>query len=257
MALYPFNDPLPEYKPARPDPRDYPLPPDPPDWLKPYLPPSPPPIQLDPPYDPPPPFWQPVPPDNRTDGGAPFAANHPAPLRALDPLVVDLNGNGVNLTNVQDSAAYFDYGGTGFAAHTGWITPTEGILINDIHPDTNAVTADELLGAYSGDGFADLAALDSNGDGKIDANDAAFASLRVWRDANGNGVGDTGELITLAVAGITAINLNAQSARQNINGNVVTGTSTFVRADGTTATIAEVQFSTDSLYTQFTPPPGF
>src|SRR5262249_53132752 len=143
------------------------------------------------------------------------------------------------------------------AAHTGWITPTEGILINDIHPDTNAVTADELLGAYSGDGFADLAALDSNGDGKIDANDAAFASLRVWRDANGNGVGDTGELITLAVAGITAINLNAQSARQNINGNVVTGTSTFVRADGTTATIAEVQFSTDSLYTQFTPPPGF
>ena len=62
MALYPPNDPLPEYKPARQDPRDNPLPPEPPDWLKPYLPPSPPPIELDPPYDPPPPFWQPVPP---------------------------------------------------------------------------------------------------------------------------------------------------------------------------------------------------
>ena len=70
-------------------------------------------------------------------------------------------------------------------------------LINDIHPGTNAVTADEVLGANSGDGFADLAALDSNGDGGIDANDAAFANLRLWVDANGccNDIGLIGDAL--------------------------------------------------------------
>src|SRR5262245_57446063 len=81
MALYPPNNPQPPSKP----PPDRPPPPDwIPDWLKPFVPPPPPPIELDPPYDPPRPFWEPAPPDNRTEGGAPFPANHPAPLRAFD-----------------------------------------------------------------------------------------------------------------------------------------------------------------------------
>ena len=37
----------------------------------------------------------------------------------------------------------------------------------------------------------------------------------------------------------------------------ITETGTAVRADGTAATIAEVDFSTESLYTRFTPPSGF
>lgn len=83
MALYPPNNPQPPSKPPRIDPRDRP-PGWIPDWLKPFVPPPPPPIELDPPYDPPRPFWEPAAPDNRTEGGTPFAANHPAPLRAFD-----------------------------------------------------------------------------------------------------------------------------------------------------------------------------
>ena len=81
MALYPPNNPQPPSKapPDRPPPPDWI-----PDWLKPFVPPPPPPIELDPPYDPPRPFWEPAAPDNRTEGGAPFAANHPPPLRAFD-----------------------------------------------------------------------------------------------------------------------------------------------------------------------------
>jgi hypothetical protein len=37
----------------------------------------------------------------------------------------------------------------------------------------------------------------------INASDAIFSQLRVWQDANQNGVGDAGELKTLAEAGIT------------------------------------------------------
>ena len=164
------------------------------------------------------------------------------PLRKRDPLVVDVAGSGIQLTNVRQSNAYFDYGGTGFAERTGWITPTEGILINGTGRDLNSVTADELFGAASGNGFTDLAQLDTNGDGRIDASDAGFANLAIWQDSNGNGIADPGELISLTVAGITAINLNPQQSSQSINGNVVTETSTFIRADGTTSTIAEVNF---------------
>src|SRR5690606_19466085 len=38
----------------------------------------------------------------------------------------------------------------------------------------------ELFGARTGDGFAELAAYDTDGNGWIDENDAAFADLRVW-----------------------------------------------------------------------------
>lgn len=59
-----------------------------PDWLKPFIPPRRPPIELDPLYDPPRPFWEPAPPDNRTEAGSPFAANHPASLRAFDQFLM-------------------------------------------------------------------------------------------------------------------------------------------------------------------------
>ena len=40
------------------------------------------------------------------------------------------------------------------------------------------------LGSATQDGFEVLETLDTNHDGKIDASDADFASLRVWQDAN-------------------------------------------------------------------------
>ena len=83
----------------------------------------------------------------------------------------------------------------------------------------------------SGNAFADLRAYDGNGDGKINASDAVFADLKIWIDADSDGQGDAGELLSLATAGIVAINLNSQQSGQNINGNVVVETATFVRAD--------------------------
>jgi hypothetical protein len=45
-------------------------------------------------------------------------------------------------------------------------------------------------------GFQALAELDANNDGKVDANDAAFSTLRIWRDLDGDAVTDTGELFS-------------------------------------------------------------
>src|SRR5947207_12128661 len=85
----------------------------------------------------------------------------------------------------------------------------EGILVRDLDHNPNTVTAAELFGATSGDGFADLAAMDTNHDGKIDAGDTNFADLKVWIDADSDGVVDSGEVISLTAAGVAAINLNA------------------------------------------------
>ena len=187
---------------------------------------------------------------------APFGKAHPSPFQKRDPLVVDMDGNGVQLVGVQNSTAHFDYGGTGFAPKTGWVAGGDGLLVRDIDHNT-AITANELFGAVSGNAFADLRAYDGNGDGKINASDAVFADLKIWIDADSDGQGDAGELLSLATAGIVAINLNSQQSGQNVNGNVVVETATFVRADNTTGVIAEVNFATDSLYTQFTPPANF
>ncbi len=55
----------------------------------------------------------------------------------------------------------------------------------------------------------------------IDSRDADFGRLLVWRDLNGNGRSDAGELTTLAQAGITAIPLTPAAAGRWIEGNLV------------------------------------
>ena len=198
------------------------------------------------------------------DGGDPasgptpaFGDEHPNPLQLRDPLVLDLNGNGVQLLAVHDSNVHFDYGGSGFSVKTGWAGPTEGILVRDIDQNPNTVTANELFGATSGDGFADLAAMDSNHDGKINSSDTNFAQLKVWIDADSDGTVDSGEVISLGAAGVAAINLNVQASGALNNGNTIVSTATFIRTDNTTSTIAEVNFATDTLYSRYTPPENF
>ena len=175
---------------------------------------------------------------------------HPsAPPSKSDPLVLDLTGAGINLTSVAGSAAYFDFTGSGIPAQTAWIGSGEGILV--LAPaDGKTVTAANMLGAYSGNGFADLAALDSNGDGVINASDSAYSSLRIWVSADGS----TGELYTLAQLGITAINVSSAISGQINNGNIIVSTSTFAitnPATGATTnnTIAEVNFTTNFQFT--------
>jgi hypothetical protein len=120
-----------------------------------------------------------------TYGFGPYRYNGLPPFFKLilpnphDPLVLDLTGAGIQLTSVTGSPAHFDFTGSGFAMQTGWITPTEGMLVLDNGQGGSTITVDELLGAQSGDGFGDLAGLDSNGDGVIDASDPAFANLKV------------------------------------------------------------------------------
>ena len=65
-------------------------------------------------------------------------------------------------------------------------------------------------GKKSVNGFEALKKYDANGDGFISAEDPIFAKLKLWVDANYNGVADPGELRPLSESGVEAIDLGYQ-----------------------------------------------
>lgn len=66
----------------------------------------------------------------------------------------------------------------------------------------------------------DKAANGGNGDGVIDAGDAVFASLRLWRDANHDGCSRPEELFTLPALDVVRLHLGyRESKRTDEHGN--------------------------------------
>jgi hypothetical protein len=195
---------------------------------------------------------------------------------ALDPLVLDLNGDGVQLVD-SINGVHFDFAGDQFAELTGWVSQNDGFLVIDKNGNGKIDNISEMFGnpiwdpkesiqtgSATIDGFAALAALDTNQDGKIDASDAQFAELQVWQDLNQNGITDPGEFRTLAELEIISIDLQATDSDTGATGNetsdigtatqvgnVVTATSTYTNADGSTGVIADVSFDRETAGTVY------
>jgi hypothetical protein len=126
-----------------------------------------------------------------------------------------------------DSRAFFDLDNDGFAERVGWVAPDDALLAMDRNGNGRIDDRTELFGGSPSDGFASLRTLDSNGDGKIDAADPAYASLLLWRDLNGDGASQAGELQSLAAAAIASLSLTATRTNQVVAGNTVTDLSGF------------------------------
>jgi uncharacterized protein YbcV (DUF1398 family) len=147
--------------------------------------------------------------------------------------------------HVGDVSDRTDLDGNGFAERTGWVSADDGLLAYDLNRNGTVDGVGELFGSSTQGGFAVLETLDSNHDGKIDARDAAFADLRVWRDLNQNGVSEAGELFTLGQMGITEIALQTT----HVTGAELGFTALFTRADGSTGAATSVYFQTDRAST--------
>lgn len=173
------------------------------------------------------------------------------PLQS-DPLVIDLDGNGIELTALDPAnPVYFDIDADLFAESIGWVGPNDGLLAIDRNVNGSIDGITELFGDADTNAYDDLATLDSNGDGQISSADAEFANLKVWQDSNGNAITDAGELKTLGQAGIQSIDLSTVTTNTDINGNTVTRTGNVVRSDSTVTTAGSVNFLVNQTDTQF------
>jgi Ca2+-binding RTX toxin-like protein len=132
-------------------------------------------------------------------------------FKGVEPLVFDLDNDGVDVVNSEESGVAFDWNGDGYYESTAWIGSDDAFLVIDLGLDGIIDNADELTFAQSGvAGATDLDRLkgyDTNDDGVLDANDAQFGDFRLWQDLNQNGLSDPGELLTLAAAGVESIDL--------------------------------------------------
>lgn len=117
-----------------------------------------------------------------------------------DPLVINFDGTAAELT---DAKFAFDIDADGTADSISFVGPGSGFLALDRNANGKIDNGSELFGTQSGNGFADLARYDSDGNLWIDENDAVYADLRIWsKDAAG-----ADSLATLAQRNVGALYL--------------------------------------------------
>ena len=167
-------------------------------------------------------------------------------VATADPLVLDLGHAGIDFSSIGDGVS-FDINADGVLDQVAWTSGEDGFLAYDLDGSGRIESGRELFtpgfaGGHYADGLAALASLDSNHDGVIDAQDAAFANLVVWQDLNHDGVSDAGELKSLADLGIASINLGAAGSNGYIDGQAVLAEGSFTYADGSTGSFVEVDF---------------
>lgn len=167
----------------------------------------------------------------------------------LSPLVLDIDGGGIQLVSVDSAnAAYFDLNGNDFATTTGWTAGGDGLLAIDLDEDGIINNGTELFGDQTGygNGFQALAAYDSNSDGVITSADTDWSKLVVWIDANQNGFSEDGELFTLDDLNITEISLSYTDVYYDYAGNIIRQESSFTM-NGSTQSIMDAYFAVDNL----------
>jgi len=140
-----------------------------------------------------------------------------------DPLVLNFAGNAAQLGNTRFK---FDLDADGTAEDMPFVTGGSGFLVFDRNGDGKVNNGLELFGPRTGNGFAELAELDSDENGWIDENDTAWAELRLWtKDADGRD-----QLRTLLDANVGALAL----------AHVATP---FALKDGDNATLGQIRSS--------------
>ncbi|WP_378955720.1 hypothetical protein [Pelosinus sp. sgz500959] len=159
-----------------------------------------------------------------------------------DPLVINFDGGATQLTN---NKFYFDIDSNGTQEKMSFVSSGSGFLALDLNHDGVVNNGKELFGPDSGDGFADLAKYDSDGNQWIDENDPIYQDLRIWtKDADGKD-----QLFALGQKGIGAIYLGNVSTEFSVKDNTnqlqgqIRQTGIFLKENGQVGTIQHVDLA--------------
>ena len=135
-------------------------------------------------------------------------------IRYVDPLILDLDGDGLEITALS-RGILFEANGDTIKTGTAWAGADDAILVRDINGNGLIDSGRELFGdetllsnrqkaAHAFPALSDLdkgslvnSALVGAADGVSDAKDAQYANLRIWRDLNQDGISQANEMKTL------------------------------------------------------------
>ena len=165
------------------------------------------------------------------------------------PIVIDTDGRGFHLTNYK-SGVFFPITAQNTFIRTAWTVPESGNawLVLDRNGNGRIDNGTELFGNFTAqpenrgkepNGFLALAEFDKpsnggNGNGLIDPSDSVYHRLKLWKDANHDGVSQATELFSLPDLGVFAIELSyATSSRKDEFGNSFRYRSRIFRSPGT------------------------
>lgn len=162
-----------------------------------------------------------------------------ASFKFCDPLVINLD---TDVAQLEDQTFYFDIDGDGEQDEIAQLKSGSGYLALDRNGDGVIGDGKELFGTESGNGFADLAKYDEDGNGWIDENDAVWSKLKIWsKDENGKDV-----LYSLEEKGVGAIclqNVSTDFTQKGAEGQTlgaIRNTGVFLYENGNVGTVQHV-----------------
>lgn len=160
----------------------------------------------------------------------------------LDPLVINLD---TLSTELGDMRFAFDLDGNGSKEEIPFVAAGSGFLVFDRNGDGAINNGLEMFGPATGNGFAELRELDSDGNGWLDGNDPLYDKLAVWmRDAAGNEA-----IYSLSGKNIGAIFLDTAATpfavkdAENSTLAQLRESSVFLRESGGVGTIQEIDLA--------------
>lgn len=163
------------------------------------------------------------------------------------PIILDLNGNGIEITGLDRSTTFMDSADDGLQHRTAWAASGDGVLFFDADGDGKiSSTREYVFTEWDPSAKDDMAALksqfDSNKDGKLTSADADWAKFKLMvTNANGSQTAwvlSDNDTIAGNDLHISEINLTPDATHITLpDGSVITGQATF-RMGGVDYTVA-------------------
>ncbi|MBF0108644.1 MAG: tandem-95 repeat protein [Magnetococcales bacterium] len=161
-----------------------------------------------------------------------------------DPIVLDLDGDGIELLSATTQENKFSMSPDGTVTPRTWVHPDDGFLVLDRNDNGQVDDITELFSKYfspvATTGGEALATLDANGDGRLDPSDPGFSRLSVWKDLDSDGITTPGELSPLSQWHIAAISLETEPVHAVVEGGLLLSQGTMVTTEGQSLSFVEV-----------------